>query len=308
MEHKHDEVNSEAELSLKDKQAIASVVIFVISVITLSGLIGKLIALYPFLKPLMILPTMCMPFLAVYWLVYSKSGPGVDKLIEIGKAALQPIANIPEKKRFVFLLPFFTVALLYCLSSISWVVFSDEASQKRDLFNVRDTTSTMKWFHNGDSIDIYTFSETLNTLYEDKLPPTPSDLVVGVKIRYQDDLAKLTGKEFQNMVVNDYRQIRAGKIYNVSGDAQIGTYKKDWHELSFMHFNGAFGMNGHDPFTMLVILLSLFFFLIYFLTKKVTSPILLAATVFLSIFGAMPSVMSPNEALKPTLVSVFAEN
>jgi len=243
-----------------------------------------------------------------YWMIYAKRGPGLDGIMALAKALARPFTRMPETKRRRAVVPVFALAILYIGYTAVWLMVSDEAAQKRALFNTYDGISDVQWFHHGDSIDLYVYSETLDTLYEDALTNNgdkEADLSAGVHIRYSDEIMQLDSSEFASTVREDIIAARTGKLDQIHGKADIGVHEVDRSPIKTIAFHGAFGITGHGFLEILVMCAVTITTLAMAFSRGYHSYHMVAMSVLLLVLASSPDALN-SDMPEPQIVEVIS--
>lgn len=226
----------------------------------------------------------------IHWLLLSPKGPGLDGFHRFLSKTIAPIRALPEPTRIKLVLPFFAASVVLILATIGWLTFSDEASQKRSLYQSWDRMTELQWFYNENSIDLFVYSETLDTLYRAHIPDQGDHPAAGVHIRYQGDLKKVTGSEFDQILRSDIKHARVGDLDKITGDPELGVYETGLTTFSFVAYHGAFGVTGHGVMEILMMITMLIFVMTFLITVRIRSYYLAGAAVLFSALGSMPSL------------------
>lgn len=232
-----------------------------------------------------------------YWMIYAKRGPGLNRCVAMARTAVSPFTRLPEKKRMALVLPVFSMAVVYTVFTAVWLIISDEAAQKRALFNTYDGISDVQWFHHGDSIDLYVYSETLDTLYEDALTSNEkkeANLSVGVRIRYDNDLMQLSRSEFATTIHEDIAAARTGKLNQAHGKAEFGVHDVSRNPYQVIVFHGAFGISGYGFPEILLMLTAAFGATALGLSVYYRSYYLLGMSALLLALAMGPHITTPD--------------
>lgn len=243
-----------------------------------------------------------------WFLIYSQSGPGLEGVKRTATLFFSPILNMPERYRLVIMLPVFVVALSYFLFTLTWLISSDEASQKRALFASYDRATTIQWFHHGDTVDIYVYGETLSTIHDKAVGNVQKDEMVGVKITYRGDAMIKSGRDFSSMLRHDIAMARVGKTDSISGDSILGVFKTEMKPFDFVKYHGAMGITGHGSLELIVMVIYLMFGAALLAIKGkrlIRSGKVLFASAVLFVLGSSPHISSLDNLKYPQLVSVI---
>lgn len=180
-----------------------------------------------------------------YWLYFSKAAPGIagvnTAIVTVASFICAIVSAIPERIRFLIMLPVFVIAALGLIHHLVYLVASDEASQKRALYATYDRNATVQWFHSGDRIDVYVFSPTIDRQYTPKT--TADDGEVGIHLLYDGALMDLRSNAFQTMLTDDLRAAKAGRTATTA-KSTVGVYDADLSPLGGVMYYGAFGVTG----------------------------------------------------------------
>lgn len=240
-----------------------------------------------------------------YWLLFSEKGPGLKGIKKLATVVFKPVIQMPERDRLRVMIPVYAIALMYMVFTAGWLLVSDEASQKRALYNSWDRVSDIQWFHHDHYIDLYVYSETLDTLFESHVPKDVETAAAGVHIRYSSELMNLVGDDFYKMIRGDIAQARVGKIEGVTGEAEVGVFETRMTPFSFVSYHGMFGITGHGFLEIIMMSILMVISGVHIVAGKARSYTLLGFSVAFMWIASMPSIMSNMEKM-PEEIAVIA--
>ncbi len=232
----------------------------------------------------------------IYWLWFSEKGPGLEGVNRALVWIFAPIIRIPEPIRFKALVPVFVVACLALITTIGWLISSDEASHKRALYNSWDRVSDIQWFYGDDDIDLYIYSETLDTIYGDRVPEDGDNPRAGVHIQYSSEFLQATETDLDDLLHHDIPQARVGDLEDVKGTSELGVYETRMTPYSFISYHGVFGITGHGVMEFSMMTLFLFVAIVFLVgNDKARSKHLLIFSVAFIVLSVAPLMMSNVE-------------
>lgn len=245
----------------------------------------------------------------IYWLWFSKTGPGLNGVHAFLRMLLSPIFRIPDHIRFKALVPVLAVSVFSMLFTIGWLALSDEASYKRDLYSSWDRQSDIQWVYGEDGIDLYVYSETLDTIYGKHVPEDGDSPRAGVHVRYSSELLGTIDSDFGKTLKSDISHAQIGNLSGLLGRGEIGVYETKMNPYSFIRYHGVFGITGHGFLEIILMTTALMMGLIFFFTTpKVKSHQLLIAVAACTVFSLPPVAMTLDTAKPAQMLLLEQKN
>lgn len=171
-------------------------------------------------RSLLILACIFVPAVFSYRMVSSAHGVGIERVNAFLLMLSSPVTRLTEQTRLKITIPFFFLSYVVLMYTGVGSFLSEEMSQKRDLDHAFGNYSSA-WFHKDGAVDVYTFPETLSTLYSAK--NKDPGLKVGAHLHYSSSNIK-SMDNFYDVLIADSKLVSAGMTDETAAKAEIGLY------------------------------------------------------------------------------------
>lgn len=237
------------------------------------------------------------------WLFFSKNGPGVEGvkavLVTIVSMIVSVVMAVPARIRFWLTASLFVAASLGMAAHLVHLVASDEVAQKRALYGSFEPNRDIKWFHSGDKIDVFVFSDYMDRTFEIEQGE------VGVHLSYSQDDLKHSNDAFALILKADLRKAERGKTSTVA-DSEIAVYEANRSPLAGVSYHGAFGFTGVGLIEVILGTVALFMALtLIYADKEYRKPGFLALATLLFCFLMGAGQGGPSDSDSPTKIAPF---